>query len=84
MNARAYTMADLAEALDRLERETAGADHLEGTSARYFQERLHPILAALGEVAKAARVAIEPAVAEESHRAIAAVYWRSHYSAGEA
>jgi hypothetical protein len=84
MSARAYPLADLHEALARLERQTAGAGCLEGTSPRYFQEALLPMLAALGEVAKAARVAIEPAMVEESHRVIAANYWRSHYSAGEA
>ena len=61
--------SDLHSGLDRLEAELIGTDYLEGTSPPYFQERLIPILAALGDVVRAARTAIEPALQEEVARA---------------
>lgn len=77
--APAQPLADLGSALDRLGFELAATDDLAGTSPAYFQGRVLPILAALHETVKAARVALEPAILEEHHRAIAGSYWRDHY-----
>lgn len=69
--ARTLPVADLAHTLDRLAGELAGAADLDGTSPAYFQSRLLPILAALADVTKAARLAIEPALLVDAHRASA-------------
>lgn len=68
MMAHPAPLADLHTALDRLEHELSGNGDLGGTSPAYFQERLRPILAALGGAVKAARTALEPALLEEAHR----------------
>ncbi|OYU37046.1 hypothetical protein [Novosphingobium sp. PASSN1] len=77
--AQAQPLAELGSALDRLAFELAASGDLEGHSPEHFQCRVLPILAALHETVKAARVALEPAMAEEHHRAIAGNYWRDHY-----
>ena len=77
--APAQPLAELGTALDRLAFELAASGDLEGTSPEYFQGQVLPILAALHEAVKAARAALEPAMAEEHHRAIAGSYWRDHY-----
>lgn len=76
-------LADLHTALSRLADGLGGASDLEGTSPEYFQRRLLPILAALGEAAQAASVALEPALKDETYRAIAADVYRANVQAGE-
>ncbi|NML94730.1 hypothetical protein HHL27_13730 [Novosphingobium sp. TW-4] len=61
-------VSDLAQHLDRLAGELSCAGDLDGTSAAYFQSRLLPVLAALADVVKAARVALAPALQEEAYR----------------
>lgn len=77
------TCADLHTALARLSDELLCASDLEGTSPAYFQSRLLPILATLADVTLAASVALEPALQEAAHRAIAADVYRANVQAGE-
>ena len=71
MTGRAIPLADLHRELDRLALELSSASDLDGTSPDYFRGRLLLIIAALGGVVKAALAALEPAMIEESHRAVA-------------
>lgn len=75
--------ANLDTALARLANELGGVSDLEGTSPEYFQRRLLPILAAIGDMAQAASVALEPALRDETYRAIAADVYRANAQAGE-
>lgn len=82
MSARA-PLADLGNALDRLAHGLSGCAELDGTSPGQFQSHLLPILAALGEVAEKARVALEPALLAETRRADAARAYHANAQAGE-
>lgn len=77
-------LADLHTALANLSDELRGASDLEGTSPAYFQSRLLPMLAALGDVTRAASVAFDPALVEETHRANASDICRTYAQAGDA
>jgi hypothetical protein len=63
--------------LGRLELAIRCAGDQADISPQQFQATMIGILAALREVAQAATLAIEPYLAEEANRAIAAAYWRS-------
>lgn len=69
MSKHSTPFADLASSLDRLAQELFGASDLEGTSPEYFQSRMHSFLTLLADVVKAARVTVEPAMADEAYRA---------------
>lgn len=83
MSAQPAPIADLGRALDRLEHELAAIAELEGTSPGYFCARMLPILAALADATISARVALEPIMASEMHRANAAHRFLADMPAGE-
>lgn len=72
MSKHSTPIADLANSLDRLAQELSAASDLEGTTPEYFQSRMLPVLTLLADVVKAARVTVEPAMADEVHRASSA------------